>query len=169
MSIRKLLIINLCLAIAYFLLGKLGLFLALPPGYISAIWPPAGLAFAACILWQGRCVWPGIFVGSVLVNASIGSNFNLDTAAVCIAIGSTIQALCGGWLARKVDPTMLLNRSANILKFSALGLGSALIAASVGNLTLFLQGFLAPTQLFQSFITWWLGVQSRTINHPLSK
>lgn len=157
MPIRRLLAINFALAVAYFVLGKLGLFLALPPGYISAIWPPAGLAFAACILWQGRYVWPGIFVGSVLVNSSIGSSFNLDSAAVCIAIGSTIQALCGGWLARKVDPAMLLNRSANILKFSAVGLGSALIAASVGNLTLYLQGFLATTQLFQSFITWWLG------------
>lgn len=157
MPIRKLLIINLCLAIAYFLLGKLGLFLALPPGYISAIWPPAGLAFAACILWQGRYVWPGIFLGSVLVNSSVGSNFNLDSVAVCIAIGSTIQALCGGWLARKVDPTMLLNRSANILKFSAVGLGSALIAASIGNLTLYLHGFLAPNQVLQSYLTWWLG------------
>ncbi len=34
------------LAAAYIVMGKLGLMLAVPPGYASGIFPPAGLAIA---------------------------------------------------------------------------------------------------------------------------
>lgn len=34
----------LATALAYFVLGRLALFLALPPGYATAIWPAAGFA-----------------------------------------------------------------------------------------------------------------------------
>jgi integral membrane sensor domain MASE1 len=45
--------INLVLAALYLGFGKLGLLLALPPGYGTAIWPPSGIAFAACLIWVG--------------------------------------------------------------------------------------------------------------------
>jgi len=34
------------LTAAYFITGKLGIFLAIPPGYATAIWPPSGIALA---------------------------------------------------------------------------------------------------------------------------
>jgi integral membrane sensor domain MASE1 len=34
----------LVLAAAYFVTGKLGLLLAVPPGYATCIWPPSGIA-----------------------------------------------------------------------------------------------------------------------------
>ena len=35
------------LAAAYFITGKLGIFLAITPGYATAIWPPSGIAMTA--------------------------------------------------------------------------------------------------------------------------
>lgn len=156
-SFYKLIGINIAIAIAYILLGKFGLALALPPGYASAIWPPAGLAFAACILWRGRRVWPGIMLGSVLINAGVGDRFHLDNLAFIIAIGSTLQAIVGGWAARRIDPGMLLNRFQTILWFSVVGIAAALIASTVGNAGLYWNGAITVSQLPQTFTTWWLG------------
>src|SRR5262249_25646339 len=55
------------IAAAYWATGRLALLLAIPPGYATAIWPPAGLAFAAILLCGAR-VWPGIVLGSFLAN-----------------------------------------------------------------------------------------------------
>lgn len=55
------------LAVAYAMLGWLSLLLAIPPGYATAIWPPAGLALAGGLVGGPR-VWPGIWLGSFLVN-----------------------------------------------------------------------------------------------------
>ena len=37
----------------YFISGRLGLFLAVPPGYATVIWPPSGIALGA--LFIGGC------------------------------------------------------------------------------------------------------------------
>src|SRR5207244_13581083 len=55
------------IAIAYWAIGKLALLLAIPPGYATAVWPPAGIALAAFLVYGAR-VWPGIVLGSFLVN-----------------------------------------------------------------------------------------------------
>ena len=44
------------LTIAYAVSGGLGMLLAVPPGYASPIFPPAGIAMAAMLIW-GRSTW----------------------------------------------------------------------------------------------------------------
>ena len=61
------------LAIAYIMAGKLALLLAIPPGYATAIWPAAGVALAAILLFGYR-VAPGVILGSFVVN--IGTSFD---------------------------------------------------------------------------------------------
>ena len=58
------------LAAGYSLTGIVGLSLAIPPGYATAVWPPSGIALAALLVW-GLRVWPGIWVGSFLVNVAV--------------------------------------------------------------------------------------------------
>ena len=58
------------LASGYTLTGIVGLSLAIPPGYATAVWPPSGIALAALLLWGPR-VWPGIAIGSLLVNLGV--------------------------------------------------------------------------------------------------
>src|SRR5688572_5701313 len=55
------------IAAAYWATGTLALFFVIPPGYATAVWPPAGIAFAVVVVYGAR-VWPGIVLGSVLVN-----------------------------------------------------------------------------------------------------
>ena len=55
------------LAAAYALTGRLGQATAIPPGHITLIWPASGIALAALLLWGNR-MWPGVWLGSFLVN-----------------------------------------------------------------------------------------------------
>src|SRR5262245_20728276 len=54
-------------AVAYYVVGRLGLLLAIPPGYATAVWPASGIALAGTLIFGYR-VWPGILLGSFLVN-----------------------------------------------------------------------------------------------------
>jgi integral membrane sensor domain MASE1 len=51
----------LVVATSYFVLSKLGLLLARPPGIATAVWLPSGVALAAILIW-GSQVWPGIWM-----------------------------------------------------------------------------------------------------------
>nr|WP_295773023.1 ATP-binding protein [Rhodoferax sp.] len=145
------------IALCYFLLGKLGLATALPPGFVSAIWPAAGFAFAVAVLWGVRATVLGIFLGSLVTNATVGGGFHVDTVAACIAAGSALQAIVGGSALKRLMPHLELNDPRTVMRFSLLGIGSCLIAATVGNLTLIAHGYISLAQLPQSFATWWLG------------
>ena len=48
------------IAVCYVVTGRLGLLLAVPPGYATAIFPPAGIA-AAAMLTAGPASLPWIF------------------------------------------------------------------------------------------------------------
>src|SRR5262245_11105895 len=58
------------IALTYFLLAKSGLALALIHPSASPIWPPTGFALAAILLWGYR-IWPAIFIGATIANATI--------------------------------------------------------------------------------------------------
>jgi integral membrane sensor domain MASE1 len=55
---------NLALVITLFAGGWLGMEIAVPPGYASPLWPPAGIALTALLIW-GRQLWPGVLVGAI--------------------------------------------------------------------------------------------------------
>jgi integral membrane sensor domain MASE1 len=80
------------LAVAYFVLGRLGTLTAIPPGVATAIWPPSGLAIAALPV-RGQRLWPGIALGSALLNTGI-----LHGSGVALA-----QSFLVTWH----DPTMI--------------------------------------------------------------
>ena len=56
------------LAALYVVTGKLGLLLAVPPGYATIIWPASGIAIGM-LLVHGARLWPGVLLGSCLLNA----------------------------------------------------------------------------------------------------
>ena len=76
--------------------------IAVPPGYSAAIWPAAGIAIAACILWKEYVPWVGVFIGSLLININIGGHIHWGWLPFAISIGSCIQAvLCPcSWASR---------------------------------------------------------------------
>src|SRR5262249_20795917 len=79
---------------AYFGLAKLGLSFSAGHAIVSAVWPPSGVALA-CVVIFGARVWPGIFLGALLANATGDSA--LGTAAG-IATGNAMACVLGGYL-----------------------------------------------------------------------
>src|SRR6185503_16040132 len=65
----------LILGILYALGGKIGLRLAIAPGFATAVWPPSGIALAYLLLRGNRC-WPGIILGSFILNLSVSLKHN---------------------------------------------------------------------------------------------
>ena len=54
-------------ALIYALAGNISLWLAVPPGYATPVFPPAGIAMGLMILTRGR-ILPGVFLGSFALN-----------------------------------------------------------------------------------------------------
>src|SRR5580704_17848414 len=110
----RLLLGFLALTAAYVLTGRLGLLLAVPPGYATAIFPPAGLAVSAMLI-AGAATLPATFLGSLLLNLWVAyslahrlTGVGVATALV-IAAASVLQAAIGvlGCAARFATPRPL--------------------------------------------------------------
>src|SRR6266581_166363 len=102
------------LAIAYIIAGKLGLMLASLHASASPVWPPAGIALAAMLLFGYR-VWPAIFIGAFLVNVTTAGNVATSFA---IAIGNTLEALAGAWLVNRfAGGKNVFDRPQRVFKF----------------------------------------------------
>src|SRR5579863_1055875 len=93
------------IASGYVVIGRLGLLLAVPPGYATAIFPPAGLAIGAMFM-LGAPSLPAAFLGSLVLNLWIGAGTGQRPVAVAcsaliIAAASTVQAAAGGLALRR--------------------------------------------------------------------
>ncbi|TDQ46471.1 ATP-binding protein [Permianibacter aggregans] len=149
--------------VAYWVLGQLGLLLAIPPGYATAIFPPAGLALALMTLY-GRRTLPAIWLGSMLLNISADkAGLAMDgiswLLAALIASGSSLQAYAGSRFlkAYRDDLSRLLDGN-GLLRFTlGCGLLATLIAATVGVSSLLLLKQIGPEEYAYSWLTWWVG------------
>lgn len=164
-TLRTWLLHTLLVAVGYYLSGKLGLLLAIPPGYATAVWPASGIALAAFLLMGPRAA-TGVFAGSFAVNIGTG----LDTSSlqnllqalpvpVAIAGGATLQALIGAWLIdRLVGYRNLLTQELQVVWILALGGPLAcLVNASIGVAALTLAGLIPTHNLLINWWTWWVG------------
>ena len=74
----------------FLVFAKLGLLLAIPPGIASPLWPPAGLALVATLVW-GRWTLLGVALASIAANLGLISG-TAPTGAVDVAITTAIGA-----------------------------------------------------------------------------
>ncbi len=152
----------LILAAVYGIAGRLSLWLAMPPGYATAIWPPAGIALAGVLL-GGAHVWPGIWLGSLLVNiwtafdpTTTGALLTSVTIPTSLGVGAALQALVGAFLVRRVVgfPSALA-RGTEIGAFLVLGGPvSCLVNATVGVTMLVISGQIPWAMALISWGTW---------------
>lgn len=149
----------------YVVTGKLGLLLAVPPGYATIIWPASGIAIGM-LLVHGARLWPAILIGSWLLNAHQTGVFDEGTwlsekavAALGIALGSTLQALAGRWLvARLISVPLRLNSARDVLlALLAAGPVTCVIAPTVGVGTLLGLGILDHEAVTGNWFAWWSG------------
>jgi len=155
----------IAIAAAYYAVGRLSLLLAIPPGYATAVWPASGIALAATLL-RGYRVWPGILLGSFLINVwtsldtgSATSIFKSIFLVVSIGAGASLQAIVGALLMSRFvrHPTALIGEK-DVFKFLLLGGPiSCLVNATWGVTSLLLAGVIQPADYLLHWWTWWLG------------
>jgi diguanylate cyclase (GGDEF)-like protein len=143
------------LAAAYFAAAKASLLLAIPPGYATAVWPPAGIALAAVLVF-GRRVWPGVWIGAALANLTVASS---PFAALAIASGNTLEALAGAALVRLhvAGAPPFFDRVRDVVLFVAIVMVSAPLAATIGVGALVLESSVAGRDFLANWGTWWVG------------
>src|SRR6266487_4038603 len=140
--------------IVYFIAGKLGLSLAFLYASASPVWPPAGIALAVLLL-LGYRIWPAIFVGAFLVNATTAGNV---ASSLAIAAGNTLEAVCGAWLVNRfAGGTSVFDRPQGVFKFAVAAAVSTIISPFFGVTSLALGGFADWANYGAIWLTWWLG------------
>lgn len=142
-------------AVVYGVAGRLGLHLAVVNPSASAVWPPTGIAMAACLLLGAPAV-AGVWLGAFVVNASTAS---APMVAAVIATGNTLEAWFGARLLRRyAGGPQAFHHTAGLLKFVFLaGLGATLISPTVGVTAITLEGGARWAEFGQVWLTWWSG------------
>ncbi|MDE2165623.1 MAG: CHASE domain-containing protein [Alphaproteobacteria bacterium] len=151
------------LAVAYVVSGRLGLLLAVPPGYATAIFPPAGLAMAAMLI-GGDVTLPWTFLGSFALNLWIGAaadqHFGVMAilAALIIAAASTVQAAVGGGaLRRLVGYPAPLDSGGDLARFFGVSPLLCTVAATLALGGLAIVGAVPMADFGGTWFTWWVG------------
>jgi PAS domain S-box-containing protein len=162
-SETRLLLIYGALPLAYVISGRLGLLLAIPPGYATAVFLPAGIAMAAMFM-AGWATLPGTFLGSFVLNVWIGyllaGHFYLTAlvAALGIAFASMMQAAVGGAVLRKViGYPAKFDNSRELALFLLLSPIFCLLSATISIDVLWALGVVQPANLITNWTTWWAG------------
>ena len=129
------------------------------------MWPASGIALAGTLLFGYR-VWPGILLGSFLINlrtsldtTSTASILNTTALAASIGMGAALQAIVGAFLIRRFTqyPTAFVE-ARDIIKFLLLGGPvSCLVNATWGVTSLLLGGVIQPVDYLFHWWTWWVG------------
>jgi integral membrane sensor domain MASE1 len=128
---------------------------------VTPVWLPGGIALAAVLAW-GISMWPAIFAGAAILNASFylhaGTGWaEVMLASALIATGSTLQALAGRALLLRFAGIDVLATPRRVLALAALEVPACLVAATLGLLALRAFGRVEEGRELQTWITWWLG------------
>jgi signal transduction histidine kinase len=143
--------------------GWLSLQLAGTAGYATPIYPAAGIALGALLVF-GYALTPGVFLGALALNLILhldGSDLNPSIWLTCLGLASatTLQASFGCWLIRHFTSYKKLFESIReILLFQVLGAPIAcLFAATTGPSILYTAGTISYADLYFETYTWWIG------------
>lgn len=150
----KLPITWLLLATVYFLFAKLGLLLAFEQVNTSPIWPPTGIALAAC-LYYGNKVAPGILLGAFIANIHALDGAALPSAL--IAIGNTFEAVIGSFLLARFSKSNVFHYTQGIALFTLAAMLACAISATNAMATLYLLSYVNADLLTKLWFTWWSG------------
>ncbi len=150
-------------AAAYAAAGELGVELSIPPGYATVLWPPSGIALASLLVWGGH-VWPGVALGSFLLNLWIAPDTGsapVRSAALsaALALAATIQAVIGKALVdRPGRPLGALTEPAEVARLFLLGgILACLVSATASVITLYAGGRIPAEGVPIAWATWWAG------------
>jgi signal transduction histidine kinase len=143
----------LCLVIAYVATARLGLALDAVGGFATLVWLPSGIALAALVRW-GLGLWPGVLIAAFLANLWIGA---APLVALPIAAGNTLEAVLAAYGLAQVGFGPALDRLRDVAALSCVAVGSTVVAALIGTMSLWLGGTIGDAALGTTFRAWWIG------------
>jgi len=142
----------LAVMLLYFAAARVGLAVPFTHGNVSPIWPSAGIALGAILVF-GRHVCLGIAAGAFLANFFTPIPHK---AALFLAVGNTLGPAVAASLLRGkfASPIQHLRDVLNLTLFGSLGTA---ISALIGSLTLFLAGVNTGGGLPATIAVWCFG------------
>lgn len=156
-------LLSAVVATAYCATGWLASLVGAPPGYVTAIWPPAGIALAAVLLAGARAL-PGVWIGAYLIDLEVafrvGSTAPLALAmSAALASIASLQAWVGSWLTHYFagETSSSEGRTGLIPVLLATGPASCLISSTLSVLLLHAAGITADTGVVAPWWLWFSG------------
>src|SRR3989338_4858693 len=159
-SVRQQAVDVLAVALLYFSLAQLGFLFAIPPGNITIIWLPSGLAMAA-ILALGAHAAVGVLTGAFLANyfnLVVGTQAEMAFfPSLLIACFNTAEGLVAArMLPRSFSMENPKLRMKSVLPFVGGAFMCGLVAAVPGAFVMQEPGS-GTYGLLERLFTWWLG------------
>jgi PAS domain S-box-containing protein len=139
----------------YFIGGLIGKETTFLSGSVALVWPPAGIAIAAILLFGYR-FWPGVALGAVLFSSMNGMPFGFFTLGT--AIGNTMGAIVCAFLLKKFirfENTMERTRDVTGYIGMACILGTT-VNAAFNVVSLAYSGAVAWDDFFSTTLVWWV-------------
>jgi two-component sensor histidine kinase/CHASE1-domain containing sensor protein len=155
--IRRELLIYVVMPAAYVVIGRLGLWLAVPPGYASAIFLPAGIAVTATFM-AGVATLPGIFLAAFLLNVWAGYSIAHQLDVINVACGHILQAAVGATVLRRtIGYPAPFDNPRDLFLFLLLSPVFCLTSSSLSLGGLWALGAVQVPELMINWMTWWAG------------
>jgi len=152
---------NAAIVAAYLATRLLSHALALPAGYATPVYPPAGVGFALTVVFGWR-VLPGIAIGAALTHLPYGwmttgtPPATAFTATLVATLGALLQAELGAAAFRRwVDPALDTARA--VARFLALVPVFCLTGATANVTALHALGVMSAAERTPNWINWWAG------------
>ncbi len=139
----------------YFVGGLIGKKTTFLSGSVALVWPPAGIALAAILLFGYR-FWPGVALGAVLFSAMNGMPLGFFTLGT--AIGNTMGAVVCAFLLKKfVAFDNAMERTRDVTGYIGLAcfLGTT-VNAAFNVVSLAYSGGVEWDDLFSTILVWWV-------------
>lgn len=152
----------LATAVLYYGAGRLSLLLAIPPGYVTGIWLPSGVALALTLL-RGKPALLGVWIGAFLVelhaSGCLPDTPQMAWVSAIIACGAMMQTAIGAYLVRRFVrfPTPLVEAQDIFLFLLLGGVAGCLINASLSVPLLLAVEKIPAESATLNWATWWLG------------
>ncbi len=139
--------------ILYVLAGHVGVALAPSEQVASPVWPPAGIALAALLLF-GKKLWPTVYIGAFCADLVTVP----WTTSLLIAFGSTVGAVTAAQFVRNtIGDRFPLDRSRDVLLFVVAAFFGSMISGIIGSTILVVTMQKAWTSMPYLWLTWWMG------------
>ena len=139
----------------YFVGGLIGKESSFFSGSVALVWPPAGIALAAILLFGYR-FWPGVALGAVLFSLTDGTPLGFFTLGT--AVGNTMGAVVCAYLLKKfISFDNAMERTRDVTGYIGLAcfLGTT-VNAAFNVVSLAYGGAVKWDELFTTTLVWWV-------------